>query len=210
MPPQSIYHYLPHSEQTHYDPSTSQYYSSQGHHPLQSPYTSPPMSRSLKIPPQVHPHEFPEANPHGNDFQWTPLPPVRSLSVADTQDLHNMYPAYRSNTFPSIPHRLSGSGEVSHMPHAYPSTVDSNSHQDSFSHHYAPSTHQQMNSVSTVAWSSTIPTHSTNMPISSSDTYHPNWYPTPTSLPYLREEDDPLHSISSQESSHPRFWPNPG
>ena len=212
VPPQHAYQYPSHPQhRTGFDAVDSRYYPSQEYAVRQSPYTSPPLSGSMKQSPDANTHDFPHPSPSTHEFSWTPQPPVRSMSIADTQDLHGMYAGYgRSNTFPSIPQRMAAPEEVTHMPHGHSDIIHASSQQRSYPAPYPPSTYHQMPLVSNMPWSSTIPTQIPHTPVSTSASYQQNWYPTSASLPYVHEEDASVPHLPSQHSSHQRFRPNPG
>jgi hypothetical protein len=209
VPHQALYQYPSHpqhvhGERTHFEATPGHYYSSQ------SPYTSSPLSGSFKTSPQVNTHQFRQPSPRGSDFAWTNHPPVRSMSIADTDDLHSMYPAYRSNTFPYIPQRVGISAAIPHFPPGHPGIFQPGSQHSSYSSQFPPSGYQQMPAPSTMAWSSSIPTQLAPVPSSSSDSYNPGWYAAPSNLPYVREEDDSAHGIHPHGHDQQRFRPNPG
>lgn len=161
----------------------------------------------MKTSPQVNTHQFTEHSPRGSEFGWTPQPPVRSMSIADTEDLHHMYSAYRANHFPSIPHQLGNTPDMNRMQGGHPGLVQHDSRQTNFATQYPPNSYHQ---VPIMAWSSsTVPSQMAHVS-ATSNSYQSAWYPSAGNLPYVREEDDNLHNVQGSNSSQKRFQRNPG
>ena len=201
-PPHGLYQYSGHprgihtTERPNFDPSTNQYYPPHDRTGYQNPYTPPPLSGSMKTSPHSNTHHFPQPSPQGSEFSWAPHPPVRSLSIADTEDLHHMYPTYRAQTFPTLPMRPGGPGEVSHD---HPNLIHREPQHHAYSNQYQAHGYPQMALPSTMPWTSTIPTQMPSAPVSTSEHYNSGWYPAAQSVfPYVREEEDPAQGAHTQ------------
>jgi hypothetical protein len=185
------------SEQTHFDYPSNRFYASQ------SPYTSPPLSGPLESSPQSNTGHFPQQSPRNMDFGWAAPQPLRSMSIAGSHDLQNMYPMYRSNTFPR---RMDSAVEP---PRPYEGRASHDYQDPGMYNQYHQHPYQQMHMPSSAAWTPGGSNVMSTVPTSAGDSYHAAWYHQSQILPFVSEEDASTHI---QQPLHPKsqFRPNPG
>ena len=206
----------------HFESHHSQYYPGPEHQALQgsftaSPYGSTPLSGSMTTSPQSSAFHFQQTSPRSDHFPWVPQPLTRSVSIADTEDLHNAYAAYhRSSAYPSIARRMNNAQESmpqqqqqpmhmmhpeAHHPEVHHPVVTSPYSEPSA---YYPAAHPG------VAWPMSIPPSIMPQPVPISESYGQPWYARPAAgLPNVQEEEH-SHFYPPQHSQPQSFRPNPG
>lgn len=161
----------------------------------QQPYT--PYSSSMTTSPQSQAFNFHQTSP-GSEYGWAPPPPVRSLSIADTEDLRT-FAAYRSNTYPNIARRMSSTHDV---PQDASGSGEFTGPDSNHGRYHDPSIYSQMQIPTSMAWS--VQGHGAPVvPTPGTESYSQSWYGSQSALPLLREEEDQAHNRNN-------FPPNPG
>lgn len=174
---------------TSFESSSHSYYQPPANQPMQSPYQNAPYTpytASMTASPQSHAFNFHQTSP-GSDYGWAAPHPVRSMSIADTDDLRNTYASYRSHTFPTIARRMSSAHDLSQHGPEHDTVIGSDPNAPG--QYQAPNMYPQMTVPSSLAWS--MPGHGAPMmPATTADTYSHSWYGAQSGLPLVREEED--------------------
>ena len=200
----------------HYGSQPTPYYPGQEQQALQgsynnSPYGSTPLSGSMTTSPQSGTFHIQQTSPRSDQFSWAPQPPTRSMSIADTEDLHNAYAAYhRSSTYPSIARRMGTAQDAMHIQQQGVSPMYADSHHPVVTTAYHESTPYHPAVHNSMGWPSSMPPPSTRHPVAVSEAYGQSWYAQSHSgLPHVQEEEN-AHPYQAQTSHHLSFRPNPG
>jgi hypothetical protein len=152
------------------------------------------------------------------DFQgWSasPHPPLRSMSLVGPEELPIHFQNHYYHNVPNEFHPSTNSSEIQ------PPTISSNNSTMSGSEHPPPvplpgmgyfhgSTAQNMTYVYPSTWSSVPPGHSPQMLGSGSERFTNSWYPDPSALAQVKEEEAVSQLHHSTHPDNMAYQANPG
>ena len=189
----------------YYGQDLSALYENQDHGLSQHSFIQPPcdpasFTSSTATSPQSNSFHIPRTSP-GSNYGWAPPLPVRSMSIADSEDLRHTYAAFRANTFPSFAQQMNPSIDAP-RPSAATTLPAGIEHPTIPAGYRGQMAYYQSQANTSPTWPSSTAGHLLPTPVTSHEGYGHTWYGPPTGLPYVREEEN--------VPDHRPFRTNPG